>query len=87
MKLDQTKLNIPITINLPMVSRDLVVNHHYYHLGIRGVYEMYKDDDLAFVPFSPQKTSGHLLVWRKNTILSPAVEKFLQLVAANGGEM
>lgn len=50
LKLDQTKLNIPITINLPMVSRDLVVNHHYYHLGTRGVYEMYKDDDLAFVP-------------------------------------
>ena len=87
LKLNQTKLNILITINLPMVSRDLVVNHHYYHLGIRGVYEMYKDDDLAFVPFSPQKTSGHLLAWRKNTILSPVVEKFLQLVAANGGEM
>ncbi|BAW86885.1 LysR family transcriptional regulator [Limosilactobacillus fermentum] len=87
LKLDQTKLNIPITINLPMVSRDLVVNHHYNHLGIRGVYEMCKDDDLAFVPFSPQKTSGHLLAWRKNTILSPAVEKFFQLVAANGGEM
>ncbi|WPP06698.1 hypothetical protein SNL91_05965 [Limosilactobacillus fermentum] len=48
---------------------------------------MYKDDDLAFVPFSLQKTSGHLLAWRKNKILSPAVEKFLQLVAANGGEM
>ncbi|MEM0513259.1 hypothetical protein VPJ60_06985 [Limosilactobacillus fermentum] len=43
--------------------------------------------DLAFVPFSPQKTSGHLLAWRKDMILSPAVEKFLQLVAANGGEM
>jgi DNA-binding transcriptional LysR family regulator len=78
LKLDQTKLHIPITVNLPLVSRDLIVNHHYYHLGIRGVYEMYKDPELVFVPFSPRKTSGHILAWRKNIILSPAVEKFLQ---------
>ena len=34
----------------------------------------------AFVPLPPNKSTGDVLAWRKNTVLSPAIKKFLQFV-------
>ena len=79
--LDPQKLDWKIQINLPQNSRDLLLSGKYYHLGIYGVLEKYHDDRLTFVPFSPERTTGHLLAWRKNIQLTPVVEKFLQFVA------
>ena len=79
--LDPHKLDWKIQINLPQNSRDLLLSGKYYHLGIYGVFEKYHDDRLTFVPFSPERTTGHLLAWRKNIQLTPVVEKFLQFVA------
>lgn len=79
--LDPTKLDWKIQINLPENTRQLLLTGKYYHLGIKGVYEQYHDERLAFVPFSPKRTTGHLLAWRKNLQLTPAVEKFIQFVA------
>lgn len=79
--LDPSKLDFRVTVNLPINSKQLVLSGHYYHFGIHGVYTLFHDDRLTFVPFSPVKKTGHLLVWQKNQQLSPAVEKFLQFVA------
>ncbi|WP_251547072.1 LysR family transcriptional regulator [Limosilactobacillus caecicola] len=81
MHLDPNKLDWRIQINLPANAQRLVLSGKYYHFGIYGVYKKYHDPRLAFVPFSPEKTSGHLLAWRKNMQLAPASEKFLQFVA------
>jgi DNA-binding transcriptional LysR family regulator len=79
--LDPTKLDWRIQINLPGNVKPLLLSGKYYHLGLYGVYQMYHDQRLTFVPFSPTKTTGHLLAWRKNAQLTPAVEKFIQFVA------
>lgn len=81
LKLDQTRLNIKASNNLPSNVLELIRTGHYYAVGIKGVVDVIKDPTLAFIPFSPKKQTGHVVVWRRNNILSPAVEKFLQFVA------
>ena len=80
LKLDQTRLNIRATTNLPGNTVSLLRNSNYYGLTIKGVYNNFHDPDLVFVPLVPNESTGDVLAWRKNTILSPAIEKFLQFV-------
>lgn len=80
LKLDQTRLNIRATSALPGNTVALLRNSNYYGLTIRGVYDNLHDPDLAFIPFKPTRSTGHVLAWRKNTILAPAVENFIQFV-------
>lgn len=82
LKLDPNKLNIVAEYNLSSNVIQLVKTGGYYLLGIRGIYEMYGDPAISFIPFAPQKTTGHVLAWRKNTLLSPAVKELIQLVTA-----
>lgn len=80
LKLDPHKLNIVAEYNLSSNVIQLVKLGNYYLLGIKGIYEMHDDPEITFIPFSPTKQTGHVLAWRKNTILSPATQKFIQLV-------
>lgn len=80
LKLNPNKLNIMAEYNLTSNMIQLVKLGGYYLLGIQGIYEMHNDPDITFVPFSPVKQVGHVLAWRKNTMLSPATEKFIQMV-------
>lgn len=80
LKLDQTRLNIRATTSLPGNTVSLLRNSNYYGLTIKGVYNNFHDPNLVFVPLVPNKSTGDVLAWRKNIILSPAIEKFLQFV-------
>ena len=80
LKLDQTRLNIRVTTSLPGNTVSLLRNSNYYGLTIKGVYNNFHDPDFVFVPLVPNKSTGDVLAWRKNIILSPAIEKFLQFV-------
>lgn len=80
LKLDPNKLNVRVHENLPTCTTQLVKTGRYYHLTVGGIKDIYKDPDLAFVPFYPRKHNGHVLAWRKNTILSPVTQEFLQEV-------
>lgn len=82
LKLDANKLNIRMRENLPSCSTQLIKTGRYYDLTVSGVAEIYHDPDLTFVPFYPTKRNGHVLAWRKNTILSPVAQEFLQSVTA-----
>ena len=81
LKLDQSKLDIRATNNLPNNAYELLKESNYYVLGIKGVVDFLNDPNLSFISFSPQKETGHVLAWRKNTVVTPAVEKFLQICA------
>lgn len=81
LQLDQQKLNVRMTINLPSNSHQLIKQGDYYALGIRGVYQNANDPDLAFVPLKPVRTTGHVMVWKKNYSLTAATTAFLQAVA------
>ena len=80
LKLDAQRLNIKVMVNLPENAKSLVKSGHYYHLGIKGVYEQYHDQELTFVPFSPAKQTGHVLAWRKNRQLGTVAQVFLQFI-------
>ncbi|MBD7894651.1 LysR family transcriptional regulator [Limosilactobacillus sp. Sa3CUN2] len=78
LKLDQTKLNIMATNNLPSNAYELLKTSNYCLLGIEGIVDSFHDPKLTFIPFSPHKETGHVLAWRKNTVITPVMEKFLQ---------
>ena len=78
LKLDQIKLNIMATNNLPSNAYELLKAGNYYMLGIEGIVNSFHDPELTFIPFSPHKETGHVLAWRKNTVVTPVMEKFLQ---------
>lgn len=81
LKLDQTKLNIKANNNLPSNTLELIRKGHYYAVSIKGVVDVLNDPSICFVPFSPKKETGHVVVWRRNNVLAPAAEKFLQFIA------
>lgn len=81
LKLDLRKLNAKVSNNLPNNAMELIRSGQYYGLAIGGILGLYHDPSLAFVPFSPTTSTGHVLVWKKNRTLSPAAEAFLQFVA------
>lgn len=81
LKLNPNKLDIVAEYNLTSNAIQLVKLGDYYLLGIKGIYEMHNDPEITFIPFSPTKQTGHVLAWRKNTLLSPATKKFIQLVS------
>ncbi|WP_251575345.1 LysR family transcriptional regulator [Limosilactobacillus agrestimuris] len=78
LKLDQTKLNVMATNNLPSNAYELLKTGNYCLLGIEGIVDSFHDPKLTFIPFSPHKETGHVLAWRKNTVITPVMEKFLQ---------
>lgn len=78
LKLDQTKLNIMATNNLPSNAYELLKAGNYYMLGIEGIVNSFHDPELTFIPFSPHKETGHVLACRKNTVVTSVMEKFLQ---------
>lgn len=78
--LTKGKLNVRMTINLPGNANQLIRDGHYYALAIKGVYEGAHDQALAFVPLKPRHTTGHVMVWRKNSNLTQAATTFLQQV-------
>lgn len=82
LKLDPQRLNVKVMINLPENVKSLVTHGHYYALGIDGVFAQYHDERLAFVPFSPAKSAGHVLAWRKTRQLGKVAQTFLQFVTA-----
>lgn len=80
LKIAPSKLNILVESNLSSNALQLVKYGHYYLLGIKGVYELHNDPEITFLPFSPLKQTGHVLAWRKNALLSPVTQKFIQFV-------
>lgn len=75
--LDPTQLKVRVTVNLPMATKQLALTGHYFHLGIRGVFDQFHDSRLTFIPLTPAVTSGHLLATKKHRSLSPAAAAFL----------
>lgn len=86
LKLDQTKLNVKASNNLPSNVLELIRTGHYYAVGIKGVVDVLRDPSICFVPFNPKKQTGHVVVWRRNNVLAPAAEKFLQFIAEKSNQ-
>ncbi len=84
--LDQQKLTVKATNNLPSNSLELLRTGKYYAIAIQGISQVYRDPQIKFVPFAPGKETGHVIAWRKNNPLSPAATRFLQFLTEDNQE-
>lgn len=49
-----------------------------YPVCVQGAYTIRETDGVRFVPIIPERTSGHVLAWKKNRALASATSLFIQ---------
>lgn len=72
--------NIKGYINLSSNINWLLDTGEYASLGIEGVLTVRPNPNLIFIPFSVQKKTGHVLVWRKNSQRSAVMQVFFDML-------
>ncbi|MDO4903010.1 MAG: LysR family transcriptional regulator [Limosilactobacillus sp.] len=80
MKVDEKKMNIKATANLPSNMIELVRTGKYYALSIQSIIALFNDPDLAFVPIEPVKFTGHQMIWLRNEPQNFVSKLFLEFV-------
>ena len=69
------RLQIAATFNLILNAANMV----RYGVGTALSFDLnFSFDDLRFIPLSPTMDTGTVLVWKKDQVLTPAVEAFHQ---------
>jgi DNA-binding transcriptional LysR family regulator len=76
----RSQLNIFMTHNLLTNSLPLVENSLGVVLCIEGAFQIRPSDNLCFVPLYPQRVSNHVVIWKKNKVLSGATAIFLEFL-------
>ena len=49
-------------------------------LTLEGSFNLRNQRNVAFIPLEPEIIHQHVMVWRKNVILSPVASKFVAFV-------
>lgn len=78
--MESDQLNIVASHNLLTNSLLLVEKGLGYTICVKGAFDIRKADNICFVPFVPERITGHVLAWKKNKVFSNATEKFLQYI-------
>ncbi|MBE6106386.1 LysR family transcriptional regulator [Anaerovibrio lipolyticus] len=76
----ENRLNIVASHNLPTNGLLLAKKGIGYLICVEGSFTIRPMTDLCFRPFLPERTTGHVLVWKKNHVLSKATMRFLEFV-------
>lgn len=74
------RLKILASHNLLTNASLLVERGLGYAICVRGSYTIRENDKTRFVPFAPERTTGHVLAWKKNRIFTPATSLFIQFI-------
>ncbi|APT14945.1 LysR family transcriptional regulator [Lactobacillus jensenii] len=72
--------NIKGYINLSSNINWLLETGEYATLGIEGVLKVRPNPNLVFIPLTIQKKTAHVLVWRKNSRPSAAIQAFSDML-------
>lgn len=80
------QLNIVASVNLLTNALLLAERKLGYIVTIEGAYQIRPTDGLRFIPFSPEKISGHVVAWRKNRIFTKATRLFVEQLRELSGE-
>ena len=51
-----------------------------YVVCVGGSFEIRGGETLCFVPLSPERTTGHVLAWKKNRVFHSAANRFWEYV-------
>ncbi|MDR1540133.1 MAG: hypothetical protein LBU32_19455 [Clostridiales bacterium] len=47
---------------------------------VRGAYAIRENDKARFIPFYPERRTGHVLAYKKNRIFTSATSLFIQFI-------
>lgn len=78
---ERGKANVVATHSLLTTSVLLVERGFGCAVGPKYSYEYCKSGKCVWLPFEPRKYLRHVMVWKKNTQLAPAVKKFIEMFA------
>lgn len=81
--IDEEQLHIFASHNLLTNASLLVEEKLGYAICVEGAHETRGSKNTCFIPFSPARTTGHVLAWRKTQIFNPATELFIQEIKNN----
>lgn len=76
----RTQLNIVMTHNLLTNALPMVENKLGVIFCIEGALQIRPSDELCFVPFHPRRVSNHVVIWKKNKILSGTTLMLLEFL-------
>lgn len=76
--IEEKDLNIVGTFNLIFNVCSLVANRVGSALTIEGAVSNRQNSEIIFLPLEPEYTTSCVLVWKKNHIFSPTVERFIE---------
>ena len=76
----QDKINIIVANNFLTNALLLVEEEFGCVISVEGALSIRKVDGICFVPFSPKRVTGHVLIWKKNKNFPPATSLFIQFI-------
>ena len=77
------QLNVRQTHNLISNTLPLVEAGYGKLVTISGIKNQIESMNLNFIPFEPLKSSGHVLIWRKNKVFSKATQLLINFLVDN----
>ena len=77
---DRSRLNIFAGHNLLNNAALLVEAGLGYAVCVGGSLEIRGGENLCFVPLSPERTTGHVLAWKKNRVFHSAANRFRNFI-------
>lgn len=78
--IDRNQLNVFAGHNLLNNAALLVEVGLGYGVCVGGSLEIGGGENLCFVPLSPERTTGHVLAWKKNRVFHSAANRFREYI-------
>ena len=73
---DRSRLHIFSSQNLINNAALLVEAGLAYSVCVGGAFEIRGGEKLCFIPFTPERTTGHVMAWKKNRVFHSAASQF-----------
>ena len=74
------QIHFPVTYNFMTTVIPLIQNNMGAAITIEGAFAAGRQDQLVFVPFSPELSTGVVIVWKEHNALAPVIKKFIQVI-------
>lgn len=78
--MERSQLHIVASQNLINNTALLVEEGLGYAVCVGGCFEIRGGEKLCFVPFDPERTTGHVMAWKKNRVFHPAASRFRDFI-------
>lgn len=80
---ERSRLNIFAGHNLLNNAALLVESGLGYAVCVGGSFEIRGGENLCFIPFAPEQTTGHVMAWKKNRVFHSAASQFRDYIREN----